>query len=162
MRLQEILSDEEWQRFEQLIYTTVWRALSTYPQQLATQQRIASKPAATLKPQTAKKAKTLARKAKRIPHVAPPRPLPKPKPQPQAKAETTPTFRPVKAATPLPPTTKSVVANARTPAPQPTPRQLNQQVMPMPQNIDQAGRRLLPKDKQGMNPIDLLSLDERG
>lgn len=162
MRLHEILSDEEWQRFEQLIYTTVWRALSTFQQQRATQQRIVRKPTAALKPQVAKKAKTLARKAKRIPRAAPPRPLPKPQQVPQAKAEATPAYRPVKTATPLPPTTRMAVAKAIPTAPKPVPNKLASPSITDLNHIDQAGRRLLPRDKQGMNPIDLLTLDERG
>lgn len=149
MRLHEFTSKEEWQRFEQLIYTTVWRALSTYQQQSATQQRIAGKPAATLKPQVAKKAKTLARKAKRIPHAAPPKPLPKSSLLPQSKAEATPAYRPVK---PLPPTTRTAVAKTQF-----TPNKAAQQVMPQPPVMDQAARRMLPPDKRGQNPMDLLT-----
>ena len=152
MRLHEFTSEEEWQRFEQLIYTTVWRALSTYQQQSATQQRIAGKPAATLKPQVAKKAKTLTRKAKRIPHAAPPKPLPKPSPLPQSKAEATPAYRPVKTATPLPHTTRMAVAKAKPAAPKPAPPSITD-----PNHIDQATRRWLPPDKKGPNPIDLIS-----
>jgi hypothetical protein len=74
MRLQEFISPEEWQRLEQLIYASTYKALTAYQQQRATQQRIAIKPAATFKPQAAKTAKALSRKAKRIPHAAPPRP----------------------------------------------------------------------------------------
>lgn len=152
MRINEIFSDEEWQRLEQLIYASAYKALIAYQQQRATQQRITSKPAATLKPQAAKTAKALARKAKRIPHAAAPKPLPKPNPLPQAKAEATPAYRPVKTVTPLPPTTRIAVAKAK-----PAPASITD-----PNHIDQATRRWLPKDKQGMNPIDLLSLDERG
>jgi hypothetical protein len=47
MRLHEFTTEEEWQRLEQLIYATTWKALATYKQQRATQQRIATKPAAT-------------------------------------------------------------------------------------------------------------------
>lgn len=51
MRIQEIFSDEEWQRLEQLIYASAYKALAAYQQQRATQQRLATKSAATLKPQ---------------------------------------------------------------------------------------------------------------
>lgn len=112
MRLQEIFTDEEWQRLEQLIYASTYKALAVYQQQRATQQRIASNPIATLKPQVAKKAKALAHKAKQPPHVTPPRPLPKPQHVPQAKAEATPAYRPVKTTTPLPPTTRMTLAKS--------------------------------------------------
>lgn len=161
MRIQEIFTDEEWQRLEQLIYASAYKALVAYQQQRATQQRITNKPAATLKPQTVKKAKSLGRKAKRIPHAAAPKPLPKPNPLPQAKAEVTQAYRPVKTATPLPPTTRMAVAKAKPaahkPAPKPAPPSITD-----PNHIDQATRRWLPPDKKGPNPIDLLSLDERG
>jgi hypothetical protein len=151
MRIQEIFTDEEWQRLEQLIYASTYKALAAYQQQRAT------KPALTLKPQVAKKAKTLARKAKRIPHAAPPRPLPKPQHAPQAKAEATPTYRPVKTATRLPPTTRMAVAKAKSPLPKSMPTKAAQQVMPQPTDIDQAGRRMLPPEKRGQNPMDLLA-----
>ena len=147
MRIQEIFTDQEWQQLEQLIYTSTYKALSAYQQ-----QRITSKPAAVLRPQVAKKAKTLARKAKRIPHAAPPKPLPKPSPLPQAKAEATPAYRPVKTATPLPPTTRMAVAKAKPAAPKPAPPSITDL-----NHIDQATRRWLPPDKKGPNPIDLIS-----
>ena len=156
MRLHEFTSEEEWQRLEQLIYASTYKALAAYQQQRATQQRIASKPAATLKPQVAKKAKTLARKAKRIPHAAPPRPLPKLQQLPQAKAEATPTYRPVKTATPLPPSTRMAVAIAKPVAPKPAPKPASPSITD-PNHIDQAARRMLPPDKRGLNPIDLIS-----
>jgi len=156
MRLHEILSDEEWQRFEQLIYTTVWRALSTYQQQRATQHRLSSKPAAALKPQAAKKAKSLARKAKRPPYAAPPKPLP------QTKVDSSPTYKPIKTAKPLPPPTRMAVAKAKSPAPNTLPNKPTPVSITASSVVDQAARRMLPKDKQGQNPIDLLSLDERG
>jgi len=152
MRIQEIFTDQEWQQLEQLIYASTYKAIAAYQQQRATQQRIASKPAATLKPQVAKKAKTLARKAKRIPHAAPPRPLPKPSPLPQAKAEATPAYRPVKTATPLPPTTRMAVAKAKPAAPKTAPPSITD-----PNFVDQAARRMLPPDKRGPNPLDLLT-----
>jgi hypothetical protein len=157
MRLQEFISPEEWQRLEQLIYASTYKALAAYQQQRATQQRITGKPAATLKPQVAKKAKTLARKAKGIPHAAPPRPLPKPQQVPQAKAEATPTYRPVKTATPLPPTTRMAVAKAKPAAPKPVPNKPAPPSITDPNHIDQATRRWLPPDKRGPNPFDLLT-----
>jgi hypothetical protein len=157
MRLHEFLTDEEWQRLEQLIYATTWKALTTYQQQQATQQRIATKPAATLKPQAAKKAKSLARKAKRSPHAAPPKPLPKPKKQLQAKAEATPAYRPVKTATPLPPTTRMAAAKAQPRAVQPAPKPTAPSTVMNLGDVDQATRMWLPPDKRGPNPIDLIS-----
>ncbi len=157
MRIQEIFTDEEWQRLEHLIYASTYKALAAYQQQRATQQRITSKPAAALKHQVARKAKTLARKAKRIPLAAPPRPLPKPQQVPQAKAEATPAYRPVKTVTPLPPTTRMAVAKAKLPAPKPVPNKPAPPSITDPNHIDQATRRMLPPDKRGPNPIDLLA-----
>lgn len=157
MRLHEFSTEEEWQRLEQLIYATTWKALATYQQQRATQQRVATKPAATLKPQAAKKAKALARKAKQPPHAAPPKALPKPVLQTQNQAAAPKAYRPVKTATPLPPTTRMAVAKVQPAIKKPAPPSITD-----PNAIDQATRKWLPKDKQGMNPIDLLSLDERG
>jgi len=59
MRLNEFISEEEWLQLQKLVFDSTWRALTTYQQQRASQQRIASKPAATLKPQAAKKLKHL-------------------------------------------------------------------------------------------------------
>ena len=157
MRLHEFTSEEEWQRLEQLIYAGAYKAIAAYQQQRATQQRIASNPAATLKPQVAKKAKTLARKAKRIPHAAPPKPLPKPSPLPQAKAEATPAYRPVKTTTQLPPTTRMAVAKAKPAIPNASINRPAPQSITDPKHIDQAARRILPSDKRGPNPIDLLT-----
>ena len=152
MRLQEIFTDEEWQRLEQLIYASTYKALTAYQQQRATQQRIATKPAATFKPQAAKTAKALARKAQRPPHAAAPKPLSKPNSLPQAKAEATPVYRPVKTVKPLPPTTRTAVAKTQF-----TPNKAAQQVMPQPPDMDQAARRMLPANKRGPNPMDLLA-----
>ena len=157
MRIQEIFTDEEWQRLEQLIYASTYKAIAAHQQQRATQQRIASKPAATLKPQVAKKAKALARKAKRIPNAAPPRPLPKPQHVPQAKSEATPAYRPIKTTTPLPPTTRMAVAKAKLPASKPVPNKPAPPSITDPNHIDQATRRWLPPDKRGPNPIDLIT-----
>ena len=157
MRLQEIFTDEEWQRLEQLIYASAYKALTAYQQQRATQQAIAIKSAATLKPQAAKKAKTLARKAKRIPHAAPPKPLPKPKKQPQAKAETHAAYRPVKTATPLPPTSRIAADRVQPRVAQPTPKPSAPTPVMNLGDVDQATRQWLPPDKRGLNPIDLIS-----
>lgn len=157
MRLHEIFTNEEWQRLEQLIYASAYKAIAAYQQQRATQHRLASKPAAALKPQTAKKAKSLARKAKRIPRAAAPKPLPKPNPLPQAKAEVTQAYRPVKTATPLPPTTRMAVAKTKLPALKPVPNKPAPPSITDPNHIDQAARRMLPPDKRGPNPIDLVT-----
>lgn len=157
MRLNEIISEEEWLQLQKLVFDSTWRGLTTYQQQHAIQQRIAIKPAATLKPQAAKKAKALARKAKRPPHAAPPKALPKPVLQTQRQTSAPQPYRPVKTAKPLPPTTRMAVTRSQ-PAPnKPAPPSITD-----PNAVDQATRQWLPKNKQGMNPIDLLSLDERG
>ena len=164
MRLHEIFTDEEWQRLEQLIYATTWKALATYQQQRATTsrvQQIATKHTTTLKPQIAKKAKAMALKAKRPPHAAPPKPLPTPKQVPQAKAEATPAYRPVKTVKPLPPTTRMAMAKAQSRAPQPASKSAPKPNAPNPimnlGDVDQATRMWLPPDKRGPNPIDLMS-----
>ena len=71
---------------------------------------------------------------------------------PQAKAEATPVYRPVKTVKPLPPTTRTTVAKKQS-----TSNKAVQQVMPLPPDMDQAARRMLPPDKRGPNPMDLLS-----
>jgi hypothetical protein len=152
MRLQEFISEEEWQRLEQLIYASTYKAIAAHQQQRATQQSIAAKPVAKFKPQVAKKARALARKAKQPPHAAPPRPLPKPQLVPRAKAEATPTYRPVKTATPLPPTTRMAMTKARPVIKKPAPPSITD-----PNALDQAARRMLPQDKSGPNVIDLIS-----
>ena len=153
MRLHEIFTDEEWQRLEQLIYASTYKALAAYQQQRATQQRLASKPAATLKPQVANKAKALARKVKLPPHAAPPKALPKPVLQTQSQA-TTPhqAYRTVKTTKPLPPTTRMAMTKARPVIKKPAPPSISD-----PNAVDQAARRMLPPDKRGPNPIDLIS-----
>ena len=157
MRLIEIISEEEWGRLQQLVFDAAWRALSTYQQQRATQQRLASKPVATLKPQVANKAKALARKAKRPPHAAVPKPLPKASPLPQAKPAASQAYRPVKTVKPLPPTTRKALVSAQPRTSQFTPNKTVQQVMPQPPDMDQAARRMLPPDKRGQNTMDLLT-----
>jgi hypothetical protein len=157
MRLHEIFTDEEWERLEQLIYATTWKALATYQQQRATQQRIASKPTATQKPQAIKKAKALARKPKRAPHAAPAKALPKPVLQKRTQASTPQAYRPVKTSKPLPPTTRKAVTNTQ-PATKPTAPSTLMNLG----DVDQATSQWLPADKRGQNPTDLLSLDERG
>lgn len=118
MRLNEFLSNDEWIRLQRIMYASAWEALNTY-QKVRTAQ-YAPKPLATkLKPEAAKKARTLAIKAKRPPQVAAPKPLPKPKPLPQPAAIGTPAYQPVKAPTPLPAGTRTVAArNQPKPPPQ--------------------------------------------
>jgi hypothetical protein len=157
MRLQEFISPEEWQQLEQLIYASTYKALLAYQQQRATQQRIANKPAATFKPQAAKTAKALTRKAQRPPHAAASKPLPKASPLPQSKAEATPAYRPVKTVRPLPPTTRLAMAKAKLPAPKPLPNKPAPPSITDLNHIDQATRRMLPANKRGPNPIDLLT-----
>ena len=157
MRLNEFISEEEWLQLQKLVFDSTWRALTSYQQQRAIQQRIATNPAATLKPQAAKKAKALARKAKRSPHAAPPKPLPKPKQQPQAKAETHAAYRPVKTATPLPPTTRMAADRVQPRAVQPAPKPTAPTPVMNLGDVDQATRMWLPPSKRGPNVIDLIS-----
>ena len=157
MRLQEFISEEEWQRLEQLIYASTYKALAAYQQQRATPQRLASKPVATLKPQVANKAKALARKVKLPPYAAPPKALPKPVLQTQSQASAPQAYRPVKTAKPLPPTTQTAIAKS-----QPAPKQTAPSTVMNLGDVDQATRQWLPADKRGQNPTVLLSLDERG
>jgi hypothetical protein len=151
MRIQEIFTDQEWQQLEQLIYTSAYKAIAAYQQQRATQQRMTSKP------QVAKKARALARKAKQPPHAAPPRPLPKPQHVPQAKAEATPVYRPIKTVKPLPPTTRMAMTKAQPRTAQPVPNKPAPQSITDPNHVDQAARRILPPDKRGPNPINLVT-----
>ncbi len=153
MRLHEIFTDEEWQRLEQLIYASTYKALAAYQQQRATQQRLASKPAATLKPQVANKAKALARKVKLPPHAAPPKALPKPVLQTQSQASAPQAYRLIKTVKPLPPpTTRMAMTKARPVIKKPAPPSITD-----PNAVDQAARRMLPQDKRGPNVIDLIS-----
>ncbi len=119
MRLNEFLSDDEWIRLQRIMYTSTLEALNTYQKQRAAQY--APKPlAAKLKPEVAKKARTLAaRKAKQPSQVEAPKPLPKPKPLPLPAASGTPAYQPIKAPTPLPAGTRTVAArNQPKPPPQ--------------------------------------------
>ena len=148
MKLHEIISTDEWQKLQQLVFDGTWEALSTYQQ-----QRIASIPAPTLKPQRARATKAVAKKVKKAPQAAPPRPLPKPQHAPQAKAEANPTYRPVKTATHH----SYVCGKNKTSCTQaltnkPAPQSINDS-----NHMDQAARRMLPPDKRGSNPINLLT-----
>jgi hypothetical protein len=151
MRLHEFLTDKEWQRLEQLIYETTWRALHAH------HQRIATKPVPRYSPPVTKKGKSPARKTKRATYVAPPKPLPKPKQLPQVKAEPSTAYRPVKTATPLPPTTRMAAAKVQPRASQAAPKPSAPSAITNFGDLDQAARRLLPANKRGPNPIDLIS-----
>lgn len=134
MRLNEFIDDAEWERLQKLIYTSVWQALNTYQRARASQQQ-PTKLAATLKPQTAKTARTLAaRKTKRPPHAAPPKPLPKPQQQPQPQASASPAYRPNKAPAPLPADSKTVAARTQ-PKPAPQPARIPASVQPLPSGL---------------------------
>ena len=134
MRLQEFIEDDEWKRLQQLIYSSVWQALSSYQQQRAAQY--APKPLAkTLKPEAAKKARALAaRKPKRPPHIAPPKQLPKPQQQPQPQASSTPAYRPNKAPAALPADSKTVAARAQ-PKPPPQSAKMPASMQPLPSGL---------------------------
>ena len=155
MRLNEFITKEEWVRLERLIYTSTYKALTAYEQHRETAsliQQVGNKPVSTLKPQAKKRVKAIAPKIKSPPHAAPPKPLPKPKQLPQTKAETHSAYRPIKTATPLPPTTRIAAAKVH-PAPnKPAPLSITD-----PNAIDQAARRMLPRSHRGPNPIDLIS-----
>jgi soluble lytic murein transglycosylase-like protein len=152
MRLQEFISEEEWQRLEQLIYASTYKALAAYQQQHAAQIRMASKPAASLKPQTTKTAKALARKAKQAPYAAAPKPLPKPTPLPQTKSPEPQAYRPIKTVKPLPPTTRMAMARVQPATKKPVPKSITDT-----HAVDQAARRMLPPDRRGPNPVDLFN-----
>ncbi len=151
MRLHEFLTEKEWQRLEQLIYETTWRALHAH------QHRIATTPIPRFSPPIGKKAKSPVRKPKRAPYAAPPKPLPKPKQLPQEKPETSSAYRPVKTATPLPPTTRIAAAKVQPRASQAASKSSAPNSITNFGDLDQAGRRLLPANKRGPNPIDLIS-----
>lgn len=133
MRLNEFLSDDEWARLQQVMYASVWEALNAYQKQRVAQY--APKPLATkLKPETAKKARTLARKAKKPTQVAAPKPLPKPNPLPTPAARGTPAYQPVKAPTPLPAGTKAVAARGQ-PKPPPQSAKLPPSMRELPSGL---------------------------
>ena len=138
MRLHEILSNDDWVRLQRILYASVWGALNSYQQQHAMQYT--PKPLTSkLKPQAVKKAHGLARKAKRLPQVAAPKPLPKPKQQPQAQPSNTLAYQPVKASIPLPAGAKAVAARSR-PKPVPQQTKLPNSLKPLPTSV--------------LNPID--------
>ncbi len=160
MRLNEFITKEEWLRLERLIYSSTYKALTAYEQhrEIASRiQQVGGKPDSTLKVQASKRSKAIAPKIKPPPHAAPPKPLPKPKKLPQTKAETHSAYRPVKTAKPLPPTTRMAAAKTHRAIKKPAPPSITDI-----NTVDQAARRMLPPDKRGQNPTDLLSLDERG
>jgi hypothetical protein len=165
MRLEEFITENEWERLARIIYDCTWHALTTYQQQHPANghkpvQQLAVNPTAKLKVTSAK---AQARKTKRPPHAAAIKPLPKPVQQPQAKPAASQAYRPVKTTTPLPPTTRKALATAHPRTPQSLQSKPVQQVMPQPTDMDQAGRRMLPANRRGQNPIDMLApMHERG
>jgi hypothetical protein len=143
MRLQEFISQEEWQQLEQMVFNATWKALSTYQQHVAAQKAVAQKPAAKpvarLKPSVAKRVKSLPKRQKPVPYVAPPKPLSKPVPQPQARPAVTTAYSPVKTTKPLPPPTRATVASSRPlpPPPKPIPKnaKLPNSLKPLPTSV---------------------------
>jgi hypothetical protein len=143
MRLQEFISQEEWQQLEQMVFNATWKALTMYQQQRAAQQAVihkpAAKPVARLKPSVAKRVKSLPKRHKPVPYAAPPKPLPKPVPQPQARPAVTTAYRPVKTTKPLPPPTRATVASSRPlpPPPKPIPKntKLPNSLKPLPTSV---------------------------
>ena len=162
MRLEEIMTGDEWRQLARLMYGSTWRALASYQQQRAAPvrssvQQLAAKPIAVLKPQAVNKAKSLARKVKPAPYAPPPKPLPKPVPRDQPKVAAPTAYHPVKTTTPLPPTTRTSMASVQSSGQQQPSSKSTQQVMPQPPDMDQAGRRMLPVNKRGPNTVDLLT-----
>jgi hypothetical protein len=155
MKLEEIIGTEEWERLARLMYDSTWQALTAYQQHVTPS-------VAKLKPQVAAKVKALTHKTKPAPYAAQPKPLPKPSLPPQTKAATTTAYRPIKTRNLPPPTTRKAMLNVKHRASNPISNKSVQQGMPQPTDMDQAGRMMLPANKRGPNPIDLLSLDERG
>lgn len=153
MRLQEILSADELQQLEQLIYANVYKALATYQQHqrlAAIQRQQAATTPAKLKPQATKRKKQLAHKVKRASHVPASKPLPQAK-QPIPPQPSTPTsYNPIKAPKPLPAPTRAAIKQSSTTAPQ-------GEDIKNHGGLDQRARAMLPKSKQGPNIIDLIS-----
>jgi len=153
MRLQEILSADELQQWEQLIYANVYKALVTYQQHqrlAAIQRQQAVTTTAKLKPQTPKRKKQLASKVKRAPHAAPPKPLPQPKPQINPQVSTPTSYNPIKVPKPLPAPTRAVIKQSSTTAPQ-------DETIKTHVELDQRARAMLPKHKRGIPVWDLIN-----
>ncbi len=153
MRLVEFLSADELAQLEQLIFSGVWRALTTYQQQRTTLRQQQTQGMAQLKPAATQRKNHLARKAKRAPYAAPPRPLPKPKvsaKKPASPSAAPVNYNPVKAPKPLPAPTRTSVEQ---------PNINPQEHINLPPDMDQRGRAMLPKSKRGPNIWDLVNMD---
>ena len=153
MRLQEILSADELQQLEQLIYANVYKALATYQQQqrlAVIQRQQAATTTAKLKPQVAKRKKQLTNKVKRAPHVPAPKPLAQPQQQAAPTQSTTPqNYNPIKVPKPLPAPTRAVIKQNATP---------KDEDIKNFGDVDQAARRLLPPSKRGTPEWKLFNL----
>jgi hypothetical protein len=153
MRLQEFLSADELQQWEQLIYANVYKALATYQQHqrlVAIQRQQAVTTTAKLKPKATGRKKQLASKVKRAPHVAPPKPLPQPQQKITPQASTPQSYNPIKSPKPLPAPTRAAIKQSSATAPQ-------GEHIKNHGELDQRARAMLPKRKQGANVIDLIS-----
>lgn len=152
MRLKEFLSADELQKFEQLIYANVYKALAMYQQRqrLATIQRQqAMTTTAMSKPSTTKRKRQLASKVKRTPHVAAPKPLPQPKLQATPPPSAPKSYNPIKAAKPLPAPTRAAIK-------QPTTAQQGETVKNHGE-LDQRARSMLPKHQRDTPIWDLIN-----
>ena len=153
MRLQEFLSADELQQLEQLIYANVYKALAAYQQQqrlTAIQRQQVNTTAAKLKPKATKRTKQLANKAKRVPHVAPAKPLPQPQQLNTAPQTSKPqSYNPIKAPKPLPAPTRSAIK-------QPTATPQGEDIKNFG-DVDHAARRMLPPSKRGIPEWELFN-----
>jgi len=154
MRLQEILSADELQQLEQLIYANVYKALATYQQQqrlAAIQRQQAATTTAKLKPQVAKRKKQLTNKVKRTLHVPAPKPLAQPQQQAAPTQPSTPqSYNPIKVPKPLPAPTRVVIKQSTN-----TPKDEDVKNFG---DVDQAARRMLPPNKRGTPEWKLFNL----
>ena len=142
MRILEILSADELQQLERLIYANVYKALAIYHQQqrLANIQRQHPTNIVRLKPQTALRKTQLARKTQRPPYAAPPKPLPKPQQQIAPQTSTPNHYNPIKAPKPLPAPTRSAIKQTS---------QAQGETVKNFGNVDHNTRTMLPPSKRG-------------
>ncbi len=153
MRLVEFLSADELAQLDRLIFSGVWRAMTTYQQQRVTLRQQKTQSMAQLKPAVTQRKNQLARKAKRATYAAPPRQLPKPKAvvkNPASPTVAPVNYTPIKAPKPLPAPTRAAVVQ---------PNINPQEHINLPPDMDQRGRAMLPKSKRGPNIWDLVDMD---
>ena len=154
MRLQEILSADELQQWEQLIYANVYKALVTYQQHqrlAAIQRQQAATMTAKLKPKATRRKKQLASKVNRVPHAAPPKSLPQPQQQITPQPSTAKSYNPIKSPKPLPAPTRAAIKQSSSTTPQ------DEDIKNFG-DVDQAARRWLPADKRDTPEWKLFNL----